>query len=264
MHDLGLACMLALETPVTLDLFALRRGVAQVAPRSSLQIERRRTPPGESALFVEFDGQPFIVYATADRLPEAEYTEAVAGNLFWPEAGDAMARHTGTVTIVGALRERAHGMVRAQAIALTRLSAAVAAATPTAGVHWVGTKAMASPGRLRRAASELTDHLWPVDLWLGYVFFGTDRPGEQMVIGVQTVGAHDFLGYEIEVPPFPVVEKIEPIRILFGAVGYLLSHGGGIGDGRLVEVKGERLSRWALHMGAEDRPGLAQMTVVES
>ncbi|MEO0624437.1 MAG: hypothetical protein AAFU49_03665 [Pseudomonadota bacterium] len=263
MSDLGLACMLALEDYAPLDLFGLRRAVAQVAPRSTIQIERRRTPPGESALFVEFDGQPFVVHASQERMPEAEYKEAVAGNLFWPEAGDAMARHSACVTVCGAIRQRGHGLVRAQAIALTRLAASVSLAYQAVGVHWLGTRAMASPSRLSRAAEELGNHLWPVDLWLGYVHFGTDRPGEQLVIGVQTVGAKEYLGFEIEVPQIPVVDKIEPIRILFGAVGYLIAHGRVIEDGKLVEVQGERLSRWRLHLGKEDAPGLAQLTVVE-
>ncbi len=263
MERLGLMCMIALDEPGPLDLFALRRAVQTVAPRSGITIERRRAPPAETALLVNFDGQDFAVHVSPGRIPEAEYQAAVSGNLFWPEAADAMARHKATAVICGVERHRSHGLVRAQAAALTRLAAAVAEATPSCGVHWVGTEAMASPDRLVRASDELSRHKWPVDLWLGYVFFGTDRPGERLVVGCQTMGAADYLGFEIEVPPFPVVEKIEPIRILFGAVAYLMAYGNAIEDGQLVKVKGERLTDYRLHLGRGATPGLAQLEVLE-
>lgn len=262
MRDLGLMCLIALDDNTGIDLFALRRAMQMVAPRSSITIERRRAAPSETALIVEVDGQRFAVHAIGERIPETEYQEAVVGNLFWPEAADAMARHRARVAICGVERHLVHGLVRAQAVALTRLAAAIVEVTPASGVHWLGTKAMASPDRLQRATGELSRHLWPVDLWLGYVFYGTDRPGERPVVGVQTMGAADYLGFEIEVPPFEVVDKIEPIRILFGAVGYLMAYGDAIRDGTLVEVKGERRTHYKLHLGGGSRPGLAQLEVL--
>lgn len=263
MSSLGLMCMIALDELVPIDLFALRRAVQLVAPRSGMTVERRKAPPSETALIVDFDGQLFAIHACGDRIPEADYQEAVVGNLFWPEAADAMARHRASVTICGVERHRVHGLARAQAVALTRLAAAVAEATPSCGVHWLGTKAMASPDRLARATGELARHLWPVDLWLGYTFYGTDRPGERLVVGVQTMGAAAYLGFEIEVPPFEVVDKIEPIRILFGAVGYLMAYGDVIRDGTLVEVKGERRTQYQLHLGGGSAPGLARLEVLK-
>lgn len=261
MPKLGLMCLIALDEAVALDLFAIRRAVQMVAPRSVMTIERRPAPPGEAALLVTFDGQEIVVHACAGRIPDREYFEAVTGNLFWPEAADEMARHRAVITMCGAERHRIHGLVRAQAVALTRLAAALAEVTPSVGVHWAGTQAMASPDRLARAAGELSRHLWPVDLWLGYAFFGTDRPGEPLVVGVQTIGAAAYLGFELEVPPFAVRDRIEPIRILFGAVGYLMAHGDVIRDGTVVEVKGERQTRYTLHLGRGETPGLAQLVV---
>ncbi len=261
--NLGLMCMIALDKPGPLDLFALRRAAQTVAPRAQLTIERRRAPPGDTALVATIDGQSFAIYATPDRIPEAEYQEGCSGNLFWPEAADAMARHRASVAICAVERERVHGLVRAQAVALTRLAAIVAEATPSSGLHWIGTKAMASPDRVMRAVGEIARGLWPVDLWLGYVVFGTEHPGGASEVGVQTLGAADYLGFEIEVPPYPTPERIQPIRILFGAVGYLMAYGDVIRDGQLVEIAGERRTQYRLHLGGGSGPGLARLEVVE-
>ncbi len=258
MRELGLMCMLALARPAPLDLFALRRAVAQVAPRSAVTIERRRAPPGETVLIVAVDGHPFVVHATPERLPERDYAEAVAGNLLWPDAGDAMAHHEASVAVCAAEREHGHGLLRAQAAALTRLAAAVSAAARALGAHWLGTGAMASPERLARAAGEIGRGQWPVDLWLGYRLTGGGRQGERPVIGAATVGARPYFGVEIEIPPYAAGETIEPIRILFGAAAALMASGEPVRDGLAVRVRGEEGRGFRLALDPA-RPGVARL-----
>ncbi len=258
MRDVGLMCMLALAQPGPLDLFAVRRAVGQVAPRSAVTLERRRAPPSETVLIVVIDGHRFVVHATPERLPEQDYAQAVAGNLLWPDAGDAMAHHAASVAICATDREHGHGLLRTQAAALTRLAAAVSEGTKALGVHWHGTAAMASPARLVRAAGELGRGSWPVDLWLGYALTGGGRQGERPVVGARTVGAQSFFGVELEIPPYSAGEMIEPIRMLFGAAASLLASGEPVRDGMAVTVRGEDRRAFRLVLDRE-QAGVARL-----
>lgn len=258
MGSLGLMCMIALNDVAPLDLFALRRTFQTVAPRSAITLERRRAAPAETALLVAVDGERLAVHVAPGRIPDAEYQAALVGNLFWPEAVDAMARHRATATVCGTPRHRAPELVRAQATALTRLAAAIAAALPACGVHWVGTGAMASPERLARAAGEIARHGLPVDLWLGYETIAADRPGARPVAGARTVGAADFVGAELEIAPFEIADRLEPMRLLFAAVAGLMAAGARAGHGVAVELRGDRRGRYRLDM-AGPLPGVARL-----
>jgi len=236
MRRLGLICMLALDRPGPLDLLALRRALAAVAPRSGVTIERRKALPSETALIVGIDRQPFAVHVTPGRMPDREYDEAVRGNLIWPDAADAMARHAGLATVCGTHPPEGQTATVAQAAALTRLAAAVAQATGAVGVYWAGTRRMIPPARLIEGAAELERLEWPADLWLGYRILGGERPGEALHLGAETIGAEAYLGCELRIDEAPVEDMIVPVRRLFAAAAVILAGGGIIEDGMPVET----------------------------
>lgn len=251
MSGLGVLCMVALNEVGPLDLFALRRAAQTVAPRSTLTIERRRAPPAETVLIVDLDGERLALHGAPGRIPEREYQAGIAGNLFWPEAVDAMARHRAIVTVCG--MERAEGLpaVRAQAAAVTRLAAAVAEATGACGAHWLGTGSMASPARLIAAAREIERRRWPADLWLGYVALGVERPGARPLMGARSEGATEYLGAEIEVPPYEAADRLEPIRVLFAGIGRLIGRGAPLAEGIPVEPDAPGHPRRRLRAGPD-------------
>jgi hypothetical protein len=92
--------------------------------------------------------------------------------------------------------------------------------------------------------------------------FGNPDPRKPH-LGVQTVGASAYLGFELRVPPFPVKDRKEPLRILYGAAAYLMNFGDVIRDGQQVEVVGERRTSYKLHLGGRDRPGIAILSVLD-
>ncbi|MEM7507726.1 MAG: hypothetical protein AAF415_13370 [Pseudomonadota bacterium] len=261
MSDLGLICFVALDDWQPVEAPALRQALSYSAPNSSITLTPRDS---EDAILVSIDRQEFLVASMQGQIPEPEYSQAMRNSLFWPDAGAEMAQHTAFVAIAAVAPEDAHGLVRAQAVALTRLAAAVAEAAPSLGVYWRGAEGAVPPGRLLSAPSEIAAGKWPVDIWIGYVFYGQDT-GQHPMIGVQTRGAEAYLGFEIEVPPITVAsgDRKEPLRILFGAVGYLMAQGAQIRNGQQVQVAGERRTTWQLHTATGGGPGLAQLTAVE-
>lgn len=263
MGELGLMCMIALDEATELEPILLKNAVQYIAPKSSVLIETGSSGPGEDGLLVTVDRHRFVVAALDGEVPQENVDGALQNNIFWPEGRDEFAGHRGMLAIAALEQETSHGLVRAQAIALTKLAAAMAEIAPSRGVYWRGSETVCAPERLLRAVNDIDQGKWPVDLWIGYIFFGVDRPDEPLWIGCQSRGAFDYLGFEIEVPPFFVERRSEPIRILLGAVGYLMNFGDVIRSGQLVQVDDERRTQYQLHIGARGKPGLAQLSVVE-
>ena len=261
LDDLGQTCLIALDAVEEIVPSQLLRAMRYVAPRSSVSIEHSIRTEAEGSYIVRVDNHVFACAIFDGRMPDPEYSFALRKSIFWPDAAESMASHAAFIVISGSEREERHGLIRAQAVALTRLAACLAEVLPSSGIFWNGSLICSSPQRVAAAPSEIASGKWPVDVWIGYQFMGNDE-GEQPVLGLQTRGAAKFLGFEMEVPPFPVRDRKEPVRILYNAVGYLMNYGDVIRDGQLVEVTGERRTQYQLHLGANGEPGLARLTVL--
>ncbi|MGF1445082.1 MAG: hypothetical protein ACFBRM_02655 [Pikeienuella sp.] len=260
--SLGLMCLIATNTAAPVDLFAVRRAAQAVAPGVGLTIERRKAPPAETGLMIWVDGEQIALHAGPGRIPEREYGDAVIGNLLWPEAGDAMARHRGTVTLCAVRAAADRAELIAQAAALTRLAAILAEATQACGAHWIGTQAMVSPQRLKDAATELAGHRMPADLWIGFRF--VELPGAGALgPAVRTHNARPYLGHEIELPPMPSPDRIGPIRLLYAAVQMLLGQAEEPYHGQLGRIPGEQAVRFQLAIGAGTPAGVARIEILE-
>lgn len=257
MTELGLVCLIALTEPVDLVPERVRAAIAQVAPRSAVGVEGR----GSDALAITLDRHPLVATVLAETMPD-EATEALGRSLFWPDAALALSRHAGFVALAAAEPARGLGLVRAQAVALTRAAAGLAEELPALGIYWHGAGAVVPPERLARAAAQFAQDRWPVDVWFGYRLHGTQLADGTYALGVRTQGAAAYLGHEIEVPPFPSTDRGACLRILWNAVGYLMAAGDVLRDGQLVEVSGERRTRYRLTLAPGGRPGVAQLEVV--
>ena len=262
MDELGFMCFIALEEAVDIFPHQVERAFGFMAPRSTLRLTEQAAGDCEQALMAEVDGQPFAVVLIEGQLPEAEVDNAITQSIFWPEAAETFAPHTAYLAIAAVDRLTSHGLARAQAVALTKLAAALAEVTPSLGIYWRGAEACVPPGRVAEAVVEIGAGRWPVDMWLGYVMFGRDDT-EHPIVGLQTRGAAAFLGFEVEIEPYAADGKLEPVRIVYNAVGYLMNFGDVIRDGQLVEVTGERRTSYRLLMGAKGKPGIARLSVLD-
>lgn len=259
--DLGLTCIIALDDAPEIVPSQLIRAMQFVAPRSSVKVRTRRIGDVEQSLILEVDQHVFACAVFSGRIPDPEFSFSLHKSIFWPDAAESMAQHGAYVVLSACDPESRHGLVRAQAVALTRLSASLAEILPSCGVLWNGSLISTSPQRLASAPMEIASGKWPVDVWIGYQFFGQED-AERPFLGLQTRGAAAFLGFEMEVPPFYVDDRKEPVRILYNAVGYLMNYGDVIRDGQLVEVEGERRTQYSLHLGINGEPGLARLSVL--
>ena len=261
MDDLGFVCLIALDEAVEILPSPLRHAFAYTAPRSAMTIEAADPAGAEQAFRITVDNQVIACAVFEGPLPEAEYEFAQRKSLFWKDAGVEMDGHRGFVALAADHREALHGMARAQAVAITRLAAALCEALPARGVYWKTADTLSPPEAIARAAGGIDRGKWPVDIWIGWQMYGEDDP-EHPVLGLHTRGASAFLGFELEIPPFAVADRKEPLRILYGASGYLMNHGDVIRDGQQVEVIGERRTSYTLHVGADGNAAVARLNVI--
>ena len=261
-EDLGQTCLIALDVAEEIIPSQLIRAMKFVAPRSDVRIEVGVPTDAEASYVIQVDQHVFACAVFDGRLPEEEYAFALRKSIFWPDAAESMASHGAFAIVSAAERQDRHGLIRAQAVALTRLAASLAEILPSSGVLWTGSLICSSPQRIAAAPAEIANGKWPVDVWIGYQYTGPED-GDLSVLGLRTRGAASFLGFEMEVPPFAVDDRKEPVRILYNAVGYLMNYGDVIRDGQLVEVEGERRTQYQVHLGADGEPGLARLTVLD-
>ncbi|MEM7683701.1 MAG: hypothetical protein AAF293_02680 [Pseudomonadota bacterium] len=260
-NDLGLTCLIALDNVEEILPGQLRRAMSYVAPRSSLNIQTGESQDAEQSLVLEIDRQVFGCGVYSGRIPDPEFSFALRKSIFWNDAAESMATHSAFLAISAAEVTNRHGLIRAQAVALTRLVASLAEVLPSSGILWHGSQICTSPQRIAAAPAEIAQGKWPADIWVGYQFLG-QNDAKRPFLGLQTRGAAEYLGFEMEVPPFFVDDRKEPLRILYNAVGYLMNYGDVIKDGQLVEVEGERRTRYQLQLGANGEPGLARLAVL--
>ena len=265
MNDaLGFTCLIALDELVDVLPGPVHRAIEMIAPTSSLSIEDVAAPSGTAQAFqLIIDNQLFGAAMFDGPMPAEEYSFAEQKSLFWQDAGIMMEGHRAFLAISADHVETVHGLARAQAIALIRLAAGFCEALPARGVYWRGADTLSAPSSVSRGASAIRQGKWPVDVWIGWQMYGDDL-SDPMVLGLHTRGAKDYLGFELDIPPFPVTDKKEPLRILHAASAYLMNFGDVIRDGQHVEVIGERRTDYKLHMGAEGNPNVARLTVLDS
>ena len=258
---LGFTCMVLLDEPSEVIASALKHAFGYAAPRSSIEIEDAFSANADQALRVSVDGHEIICAVFSHAMPEDEYDFAVDNSIFWLEAADRLYEHRAFVVMTAPERQTVHGLARAQAIAMTRLAAAMCEVMPACGVYWDSAGVMAKPEAVVRASNNIARDKWPVDLWIGWTVYAK-RNTNMRVLALRSRGAAPFLGFELRIPPFEATDDKEPMRLLMIATGHLLAHGSVIKDGQRVDITGERPMSYQLRMGTADEPGLAELTVI--
>ncbi|MFK7944959.1 MAG: hypothetical protein AB8B85_18900 [Paracoccaceae bacterium] len=261
MDPLGFTSLVLLDEAVDLLEGPLRRAFGVIAPKSSLTITPTEAYDSDQAVRCAVDGHEIVCAIFKGQIPAEEYDRAAKNSIFWLDADAALADHRGYLVMAAAEKETAQGLVRAQAIAMTRLAAALCEAMPASGVFWTSGGVFSSPQAVIRATTNISRGRWPVDVWVGWQVF-KKKLSNQNILAIRSRGAAEFLGFELQMPPFEATDNKEPMRILINTTAYLVGQGNIIPDGNTVIVKGERETRYSVRMGRGGQPGIAELTIV--
>ena len=260
--ELGFTALVPLDGAAGMAPGAIGRAFAASSPRASLAIQE--SAPGDSlqALDILIDGQRIVCALFDGPAPEPDISRAAKQSVFWRAAPQEIQGHGAFLTLAAVGRPSGRRAARWQAAALTRLLAALCEAMPARAVYWRDADTLSPPGRLIRAARELDSRRWPVDAWIGCRILGDD-PAAPSLVALSTRGAAAFLGFELEVPPWPAEQKTRPMRIVYGAAGALLGRDEALTDGLVVEVRGEQPAEHRLEIGRAGDPRRARLVPVD-
>lgn len=262
MDQLGFTSLVLLDEPDEILEGPLLRAFETVAPKSALKLEPTEAFDAEQALRCNVDGHEIVCAVFSGQIPAQEYDHAARNSIFWLDADATLTHHRGYVVMAAVGQETALGLIRAQAIAMTRLAAALCEAMPASGLFWNSGCVFTPPANVMRAANNFTRGLWPVDIWVGWKVF-KKKMSNQNILAIRSRGAADFLGYELQMPPFEATDNKEPMRILINTTAHLIGTGNAIPDGNKVIVKGERETMYSVRMGEAGQPGIAELKVIE-
>lgn len=263
MSELGLMCFIMLETPSQLNPATVREALAEAAPRCDVRVRAQDPGDGGSGLVVEIDGNAYAVISEPGRMPDEICAMVRTGGIFWAEREQDLENHDGFLAISATEVAKGHGLVRAQAVALTRLAVAVARTVPALGLIWPGAGTAAPAERLETVLQQIQQDRWPVDIWIGFQLGGLVREGQQL-IGARSRGGTAFFGSEIEIFPIPTTDKTRPLRILMQTAGHLMAHGVYLQNGQPVQFPGEPPMQVLLIPASDGRPGVIRLVPAQA
>lgn len=259
--ELGFTALVPLNGAAGMVPDAIGRAFAASSPRASLAIDERASGDSRQALDILTDGQRIVCALFDGPAPEPDISRAAKQSVFWRAAAQEIAGHAAFLALAAVGRPAGRRAARRQAAALTRMLAALCKAMPACAVLWRDADTLSPPGRLIRAARELDSNRWPIDVWIGCRVLGDDAAAPS-VVSLSSRGVAAFLGFEIEVPPWPAEQKDKPLRILYGAAGALLSRADAAIEGLVVEVRGERPAEYRIEIGRAGDPRRARLVPV--
>ena len=262
MDPIGFTSLLMLDAPDELLAAPLQRAFAYGAPKSVLTVEPTDAFEAQQAVRCTVDGHEIVCAIYEGQMPGREYEDAARNSIFWLDADAHLGAHGAYLVMAAAEKETVLGLIRAQAIAMTRLAAALCETLPASGMYWTSGGVFSPPEAVTRATTSIAKGHWPVDVWIGWKVFA-DKRSNRRILGLRSRGAADFLGYELQMPPFEAADNKEPMRILINTTAHLIAHGNIIPDGNNVIVKGEREARYSVTMGQGGQPGIAELQVIE-
>lgn len=236
MTEFGLMCVVALERMAYLDAPKLTHALRAVLPHLQCRVTDREHDTDRSGVLVEIEGHDFAMVSVDGHLPQPEFASAIAPNPLWPGADDLMDSHEAFVIISASRPAQNPAMMRAQAVAVTRLAAVLCEVMPVIGVYVQGAAAAVPPQRVRQAIGDLNQNRWPADIWIGYDWRGQEMDGGGFHFGIRSKGAVPYIGCEVDIPPRHVRDKPEILNLLFRVMSDLLSRGRNIRDGEPVRL----------------------------
>ena len=218
-----LLSMVALNRP---SLPVVQEMLETLASLSRGAVDAKAVEAREDALVFPLGGNRAAVALTLAPIPWPRLEGPCETARWWPEAAARMREHNSHLLVAFGGQ---NGTAVQQSLALTHLTAAVAAHVDAAGVFWGGGALVHDPqvflGEARRAAP---DNL-PLHLWIDFRIEANDDG----TLRLFTTGMKALDRMEIEIP-HSRREITEVFNFAYSIADYLLSRGAEIRDGHTV------------------------------
>lgn len=160
-------------------------------------------------------------------IPASQLEGPAATAWYWPDAAAALTAHTAHI-LVTLVDEGSRPL--AKALALTRLTAALAAAAPSIGVFWGPGRLVHPPAAFSEQAATAQLHNLPLFLWID---FRVEPAGDGTSVRLFTTGLDALGAEELEVERYQGDPR-ELVGFVYNVAHYLLDRRKVINDGDTI------------------------------
>jgi hypothetical protein len=162
-------------------------------------------------------------------IPPGQLEGPAATAWYWPDAAESLSKHTAHILVT--LIDEGGAPVE-KAIALTRLTAAIAATAQAVGVFWGPGRLVHPPSAFIEQAETMTVRNLPLFLW---VDFRIEREGESDAYRLFTTGLEALGGQELEAANF-TGQPQQLLDFVYNIAHYQLDRRKLINDGDTIGV----------------------------
>ncbi len=215
--------MAALDTP---SLPALPEMLETLASLSGTKVNDGTLVAKEGSLAFSFGGERAGVTLMPAPIPWSNLEGPCATAWWWPEAGERMQGHNSHLLV--ALGGEESDPLR-RSLALTHLTAAVAAHVDAVGIYWGGGRLVHDARIFQEEARGASPKHLPLHLWIDFRIEANDDG----TLRLFTTGMKALERLEIEIPRSRHTAK-ELFDFAYSISDYLLSRGAEIRDGHTV------------------------------
>ena len=228
--------LLLLDAQKPVNGGALAEQVRHVVAPLGLSVELIEETKDAKPALLMVGGVALSIGAVSSPVPTGTMDRAVSTSMAWPEAGNAVTAHKAHVIIGCINKPTDHQQAIHFAMVTTFVTGAALDLYDGLGAFWGSAELMLSPDGLRGAIRTMLAKQLPVEDWINLSWYRGERTEQGEALGAVSLGAHAFLGMEIEVQPAPQT-PIEIAQCIFATLRYLLAHGNVLRDGDTIEQK---------------------------
>ena len=215
--------MVALDTP---SLPSPSELLASFNVLSRITIDPNSVLEEDGTMVFALEGDHVAIGLMPAPIPWSELEGPCATAWWWPDANEAMKNHNSHI-IVGLVG--GPGNLIQRHISLTRLTAAVAMHTDTAGIYWGSGTLVHEPKTFIEQAKSLSSDDLPLPLWID---FRIER-NEDESYRLFTTGMRAFAKLEIEIPRSPL-EPAELFNFACSIANYVITKNPNIQSGHTI------------------------------
>ena len=201
--------------------------------KAALEAEGGEFPPidvqrKDNTISFQLDEDKVVISSMKAPIPWSDLKGPCSAAWYWPEAAGQLRSNKAHLLVVIA---PGSPDLKAVAVKLTKVTAALVESSPAAGVLWGGSGTVHAPQPFIQTAAEISADRLPVEIWVG---FGLIPEGND-THSVFTSGLEDFGMQEIEIHSSPRDPQLLYER-LFDVVHYVLRKDIVLHDGETIGI----------------------------
>jgi hypothetical protein len=204
--------------------------ITKLFPAQPLDLKIHQEPEETASWVISVHSVNYAVILVDRPLPRDAYEQALKLNRTWPDAPNAIKRHSSHIIVASMSEAVSHQDAPVRACIISMVIAAILSLTTSVAVVWSNGDTMNEASAFKTGALRIGQNQLPIDQWIGFTWLdGPPTADGQRTFAALTTGLREFAGRELEwlpsaLPPLLIAER------LIGTCQYLITSGPVIKD----------------------------------